>query len=106
MLAFNPICKDSKKSPQSHVSIGKVHEATGPARVGARVGEGSRKAVNGRGHTKKLPAQSLREKRKITLTNFLERNCESLQFRKFKLNVIACFTMKKHINHIAKLVCT
>ena len=102
MLAFNPICKGSKKSQQSHVSIGKVYEATGSARVG----EGSKKAVNGRGHTKKLPAQSLREKRKITLTNFLERNCESLQFHKFKLNVIACFTMKKHINHIAKLVCT
>ena len=27
------------------------------------------------GGAKKLPAQSLREKRKITLTNFLERNC-------------------------------
>ena len=27
------------------------------------------------GRTKKLPAQSLREKRKITLTNFLEWNC-------------------------------
>ena len=27
------------------------------------------------GGAKKLPAQSLREKRKITLTNFLVRNC-------------------------------
>ena len=58
------------------------------------------------GAQKKLPAQSLREKRKITLTNFLVRNCGSLQFHKFKLNVIACFTMKKHINHNAKLIHT
>ena len=29
----------------------------------------------GGGVQKKLPAQSLREKRKITLTNFLVRNC-------------------------------
>lgn len=29
----------------------------------------------GVGACKKLPAQSLREKRKITLTNFLVRNC-------------------------------
>lgn len=60
----------------------------------------------GGGVQKKLPAQSLREKRKITLTNFLVRNCGSLQFHKFKLNVIACFTMKKHINHNAKLIHT
>ena len=51
-------------------------------------------------------AITAREAKKSLLQTFWCGIARSAQFHKFKLNVIACFTMKKHINHNAKLIHT
>ena len=51
-------------------------------------------------------AVTAREAKKSLLQTFWCGIARSTQFHKFKLNVIACFTMKKHINHNAKLIHT
>ena len=61
----------------------------------------------GWGRAKKTSrAVTAREAKKSLLQTFWCGIARSAQFHKFKLNVIACFTMKKHINHNAKLIHT
>ena len=60
----------------------------------------------GWGCKKTSRAITAREAKKSLLQTFWCRIARSTQFHKFKLNVIACFTMKKHINHNAKLIHT
>ena len=60
----------------------------------------------GGGAKKASRAVTAREAKKSLLQTFWCGIARSTQFHKFKLNVIACFTMKKHINHNAKLIHT
>lgn len=60
----------------------------------------------GGGVQKTSRAVTAREAKKSLLQTFWCGIARSTQFHKFKLNVIACFTMKKHINHNAKLIHT
>ena len=60
----------------------------------------------GGGAKKTSRAVTAREAKKSLLQTFWCGIARSTQFHKFKLNVIACFTMKKHINHNAKLIHT
>ena len=58
------------------------------------------------GCKKNFPRNHCERSEKSLLQTFWCGIARSAQFHKFKLNVIACFTMKKHINHNAKLIHT
>lgn len=58
------------------------------------------------GVQKNFPRNHCERSEKSLLQTFWCGIARSAQFHKFKLNVIACFTMKKHINHNAKLIHT
>ena len=58
------------------------------------------------GAQKNFPRNHCERSEKSLLQTFWCGIARSTQFHKFKLNVIACFTMKKHINHNAKLIYT
>ena len=60
----------------------------------------------GWGCKKNFPRNHCERSEKSLLQTFWCGIARSAQFHKFKLNVIACFTMKKHINHNAKLIHT
>lgn len=60
----------------------------------------------GVGVQKNFPRNHCERSEKSLLQTFWCGIARSTQFHKFKLNVIACFTMKKHINHNAKLIHT
>ena len=60
----------------------------------------------GGGAQKNFPRNHCERSEKSLLQTFWCGIARSTQFHKFKLNVIACFTMKKHINHNAKLIHT
>ena len=60
----------------------------------------------GGGVQKNFPRNHCERSEKSLLQTFWCGIARSTQFHKFKLNVIACFTMKKHINHNAKLIHT
>ena len=62
--------------------------------------------VGGWGAKKNFPRNHCERSEKSLLQTFWCGIARSTQFHKFKLNVIACFTMKKHINHNAKLIHT
>ena len=58
------------------------------------------------GCKKNFPRNHCERSEKSLLQTFWCGIAQSAQFHKSKLNVIACFTMKKHINHNAKLIHT